>query len=263
MTTAKTSRQKSAENDDLRNGGGSVRRSALIAGVGILMIAALSIFANFIVLEQLVTPGDAERTANDVLASKGLFQWGVVGWFLIAALDVMVAWALFRVFTPVDRRLAMVGSWSRALYGGVLLVATTQLMEGLRLLGDSTASRAGVQAQALNKFEAFTDIWHIGLVLFGIHLLLAGYLAYRSGYVPKLVGAVVFIAGFGYLFDAAVRVVVDDPSFELSVITGLGEFVLGVWLVSKSHRISLPASMRMDHGRSGGSLNRPATQAST
>ncbi|MPZ93225.1 MAG: DUF4386 family protein [Actinobacteria bacterium] len=260
MTTAKTSRQKSAENDNVRNG---VRRSALIAGVGILMIAALSIFANFIVLEQLVIPGDAATTANDVLSSKGLFHWGITGWFLIAALDVMVAWALFRVFRPVDRRLAMVGSWSRALYGGVLLVATTQLMDGLRLLGDSTASRTGVQAQALNKFEAFTDIWNVGLVLFGIHLLFAGYLAYRSGYVPKLVGAVVSIAGFGYLLDATMRVVVDDPSFELSVITGLGEFVLGVWLVSRSHRISLPATMQMDHGRSGNSLNRPATQATT
>ena len=62
--------------------------------------------------------------------------------------------------------------------------------------------------------------------------------------MPKLVGTVVAIAGFGYLFDAAARVVVDDPSFSLSVITGLGEFVLGVWLVSKAHRISVPNRCR-------------------
>jgi hypothetical protein len=137
--------------------GRSVRRSALIAGLGILMIAALSVFANFIVVENLITPGDAATTAIDVLASKALFQWGIAGWCLIAILDVMVAWALFRVLSPVDRRLAIVGSWSRALYGGVLAIATIQLLQGLRLLNDSTTSSTSVQAQALNKFELFTD----------------------------------------------------------------------------------------------------------
>ena len=220
----------------------SVRRSAQIAGLGILVIAALSVFANFIVVENLVTPGDATTTASDVLASKALFQWGIAGWCLIAILDVVVAWALFRALRPVDRRLAIVASWSRAVYGGVLVVATTQLLQGLLLLNDSTPSSTSVEAQALNKFESFADIWNLGLVLFGIHLLVAGYLVHRSGYIPKFVGAVVAGAGFGYLFDAALRVVIDDPSFSLSVITGLGEFVLCVWLVSRGHRISVPVT---------------------
>jgi len=223
-----------------------VRRSALAAGVGLLVMAAVAVFANFLVLENLVTPGDAATTAKDVLASKGLFQWGIAGWFLIAALDVMVGWALFRALAPVDRRLSLAGAWARVLYGGVLMVATTQLVQGLGLLGDASSSNSAVQAQALNKFEAFTTIWHLGLILFGVHLLLVGLLAYRSGYMPKLVGAVVFVAGFGYLFDAALRALVQDPSFALSAITGMGEFVLGVWLVSKSHRISLPGTTRVD-----------------
>ncbi len=109
----------------------------------------------------------------------------------------------------------------------------------------------GASSQALRKVEGFTDVWNIGLVLFGIHLLLVGYLAYRSAYMPKFVGAVVGLAGFGYPFDAAARVVVDDPAFSLSVITGLGEFVLGVWLVIRGRRISLPAAAQV-----GGSAER-------
>ena len=81
--------------------------------------------------------------------------------------------------------------------------------------------------------------------MFGIHLLLVGYLAYRSSYIPKFVGAVVALAGFGYLIDAAARVILDDPAYSLSVITGLGEFVFGVWLLIRGRRISLPAAAQV------------------
>lgn len=231
MTTA--SRQQGPSDRGGREG--SLQTQAVAAGLGLVLIAAFSVFANFLVLEKLVTPGDALRTATDVLASKSLFQWGIAAWFVIAALDILVAWPLFRFFSPTNRRLAMVSSALRVLYGSVLVVAISRLMDGLRLLGNAQAS----ETQALNRFEGFTDIWHLGLILFGIHLLVAGYVAYRSGYVSRLVGASVALAGFGYVSDAAVRAVVDNPPFELSVITGMGEFVLAVWLLSKGRRISL------------------------
>ena len=218
----------------------SLRTWATIAGIGILLIAAASVFANFLVLEKLVTPGDATATANDIVGSKGLFQAGIIGWLLIVGLDVLVAGALFYVLRPVSRRLAAAAAWSRVLYGTVLVAAVFQMIEALRVLdGRATAGRSG---QALQKIEAFTDIWNVGLVLFGIHLLLVGYLAYRSAHVPKFIGAFVGLASFGYLFDAVTRVLIDEPAFSLSVITGLGEFVLGVWLVTRGHRISLPTA---------------------
>jgi hypothetical protein len=168
---------------------------------------------------------------------------------LIAALDVLVAGALFFVLRPISPPLAAVAAWSRVLYGAVLGVAIFQLIAALDALGGQVTP--GASSQALRKVEGFTDVWNIGLVLFGIHLLLVGYLAYRSAYMPKFVGAVVGLAGFGYLFDAAARVVVDDPAFSLSVITGLGELVLGVWLVIRGRRISLPATAQV-----GGSAER-------
>lgn len=219
-----------------------VRRWALIGGIGLLLMAAFAVFANFMVLEKLVTPGDATATAADIASSKGLFQAGIVGWFVIAALDILVAVALFHVVRPVSARLAAVGAWSRTLYGVVLGAATFQLVGALSLLDGRMATASS--GEVLHKTEAFTDIWNAGLILFGIHLMVVGYLAFRSRYMPKFVGSVVAIAGFGYLFDAAVRAAVADPSLSLSVITGLGEFVLGVWLVARSRRIALPVSAR-------------------
>jgi hypothetical protein len=227
------------------DGDRSIRSAAFIAGIGLLVMTALAVFANFVVLEALVTPGDAARTATDLLASKGLFQLGIAGWVLIAALDAIVAWALFRVFRPVSQRLAIAAASARVIYTGILGFAIAQLVEPLRLLNDqasSVGSSAALQAQVLQKVEAFRDVYDAGLFLFGIHLMLIGYLAYRSGYVPKMLGGLVGIAGFGYVFDSVAVALALDLSFRISVITGMGELVLAFWLVIRGRRVSLPES---------------------
>ena len=72
--------------------------------------------------------------------------------------------------------------------------------------------------------------------------MLIGYLAYRSGYVSKIVGALVGIAGFGLVFDSVAVALSLNLSFEISVVTGMGELVLAFWLVSRGRRVSLSES---------------------
>ena len=69
--------------------------AGLVAGVGLMVMAALAGFGNFVVVEGLVTPGDAATTADDISASEGMFRLGVLGLYLVVVLDVVVAWALF------------------------------------------------------------------------------------------------------------------------------------------------------------------------
>ena len=72
----------------------AVRGAALIAGVALTLVAALAGFGNLVVVQGLVTEGDAAATANDILVSEGVFRLGVASLYLAALLDVVVAWAL-------------------------------------------------------------------------------------------------------------------------------------------------------------------------
>ena len=74
-----------------------IRHASITAGAGILLIAVLAGFGKFVAVDGLVTPGDAPRTATDILASEGLFRLGVAALSVVVALDVVVAWALCRV----------------------------------------------------------------------------------------------------------------------------------------------------------------------
>lgn len=57
-------------------------------------------------MQGLLTRGDAETTARDILASENTFRLGIVSLFLVIVLDVVVAGALFRVFSPVSRAIS-------------------------------------------------------------------------------------------------------------------------------------------------------------
>lgn len=221
----------------------SVRKAAFVAGVAILLMSALAIFGNFIVLEGLVTPGNASATADAITGSLFTFRLGIVSLFMIVALDVVVSWGLFRAFAPVNEGLSRLSAWFRLAYSGVFLVAIGHLAGAVRLLGTdgylTSISLEQREVQALLEINTFTDIWDAGLVLFGAHLLIAGFLVYRSGFVSRFVGVLLVIAGIGYVFDSVAATMSGGTLPAISSFTFLGEFVLALWLVIRGRRINL------------------------
>lgn len=123
----------------------SVRKASLTAGVALLLMSALAAFGVFVAVEGLVTQGDAARTANDIMASESLFRFGIVSLFLVIALDVVVAWALYRVFSPVSIGVSRLAAWLRLLYAAVFMVAVSELVGALRLLSNEGYLVSSVQ----------------------------------------------------------------------------------------------------------------------
>jgi hypothetical protein len=228
----------------------SIRTASLTAGVGLLLMSALAGFGNFVALRGLVTEGNAAQTATDIMASNGLFRLGILSLFLTVALDIVVAWALYHVFRPVNNGLSMLAAWFRIAYAAVFMVGIGQLIGVLRLLSNDDYLRVfsadQLHAQALLRIDSFSDIWYAGLVLFGLHLLIVGYLAYRSGYVPRFLGVLLGIAGLGYVIDSFGVVLSRGSWTDVSFITFIGEFLFALWLVIWGRRISVGTSRLHD-----------------
>jgi hypothetical protein len=104
----------------------------------------------------------------------------------------------------------------RTVYAGVFLVAIGQLWA--------------------MRITTFDDIWHAGLFLFGLHLLLIGYLAFRSGYLPRAIGVLLAVAGLGYAIDTVGRMLTTGPWTDMSSFTFVGEFLLALWLVTRGRQ---------------------------
>jgi hypothetical protein len=223
----------------------SVRQAGLTGGVALLVLAVLSAAGVLLAVDGLVTPGDAAKTAGDISASEGTFRLAVAGLYVVVVLDIVAAWALFQFFAPVNVWLSRLTAWLRVGFAGVFLVAISQLAAVPGMLSDAGYQQAfgeqQLQAEVMLKLEAFDHTWMAALLLFGAHLALLGYLAYRSGYVPRLVGVLLVIAGAGYALDTLSSVLSSDP-VVVSTVTFLGELVLAIWLLLRGGRVQLGGS---------------------
>jgi hypothetical protein len=89
--------------------------------------------------------------------------------------------------------------------------------------------RCGFKGDGLT--DGFTDAWNIGLAIFGVSLLIVGYLVFKSGYLPKFLGILVVIAGLGYLIDNLGKLLSPNYNITLSMFTFIGEVLLIFWLL--------------------------------
>lgn len=213
--------------------GRSLRTASLAAGSGLLGVIVLSVFS-IVVLGGLGTPGDVPRATQALAGSGDLFRWGVLSLFLVAVLDVIVAAALLELFAPVNRTVSTLAAWFRTAYAAVFLVAISQLVGALPLSGDA--------GQVAERIRAFDDIWHAGLILFGVHLMLIGYLTYRSAFAPRIIGILLVVAGLGYLADSFGVVLIPDYPVSIAQFTFVGEAALMCWLLIKGRRVSMRSS---------------------
>ena len=237
----------------------SIRNASLTAGIALLLLSALSIFGFIVVVKGLVTPGDPAQTARDITESSGLFRLGIVSLYLVIPLDILVGWALYRVFSPVSTSLSMLAVTLRIAFATVFMVAISQLVGAVRLLNNdylAAFSPEQLHAQALLAINAFSDVWHAGLFLFGLHLLVVGYLAFKSGYVPKLIAVLVAVDGLSYVVDTFGTVLSPGHWTDTATFTFIGELLLGLWLVLRGRRLTLNAS-----GPKGRTTSAPITTA--
>ncbi|MEM7802135.1 MAG: DUF4386 domain-containing protein, partial [Chloroflexota bacterium] len=84
----------------------------------------------------------------------------------------------------------------------------------------------------------------IGLFFFGVHLMLLGVLAFRSGYVPKILGLLIAWGGLIYFADSSAQIVMvnyeayADSFMPIVMTTAIGELALMGWLIWTGFRRS-------------------------
>ena len=148
-----------------------VRKASLIAGVALLLMSALAGFGYSFAINRLVTAGNAALTARHIMAHEGLFRFGIASLFLVVALDVVVAWGLYRVFR-VSKRISALAAWLRVVYAavGVNSLADAVVHLVLIVIFFAWSSRRLGQAFKLPSTSTLLAILAVILAVIGIVL---------------------------------------------------------------------------------------------
>jgi Domain of unknown function (DUF4386) len=211
---------------------GTQPKVALATAVSLLLTAILAPFAQFGVLQSLIVPADAAATTSNIGGSLGLFQAAIVALLIVAILDVLVAVGFYFLLRPVDDGLARLVGSLRVIYAAVFAFVLVNLFDAAGLAHGATgaAVQSGpLQDHVATSVAAFDTGWHMALGIFGVHLVGLGILLVRFS-APRLLVALVVLAGLGYLADAIGTIFVADYGLTISTFTFVGEALLIVWL---------------------------------
>lgn len=215
----------------------SLRNHSIIAGVGLLLMAIIAGFSEMFVRQSVLVKGDAIATATNIIAHESLFRLGVLGFIIIVLLDLAVSWSLYFIFKSTHKSLSLLMAWFRLVYTAIFTVAIASLFDVVELLSNAdylkTIDTNNLYTQAMMAMNSFENIWYIGLLFFGIHLVLLGWLVANSKFIPKLVGLLVVMSGLAYALDSIIVFLVPSYVPQISTVLFFGEVVLLFWFLIK------------------------------
>ena len=211
------------------------------AGALYLVIIVLGAFAEGVVANKLISPGDAATTAQNILAAPGLWQLSVAGNLLVVLCAVPLLWIEYLLLRPVNKQLVLLALFFNLVSLAVEAISKLFLLLVMPTLRSTDYLRAfeppQLQALANLAFRSHDIAFNIALIFFGCTCLLNGYLIFKSTYLPKFVGVLMQIAGLSYLiacFAALFTPTLADLLIPAILLPPLiGESSLCLWLLIK------------------------------
>jgi hypothetical protein len=226
------------------------RQTALTAGLSLIAMSLVAAFSYGFVQGTLIVQDDSSATLSNIISSNNLFNAGILGWFVILILDIIVGWALYMFMQPIHKGLSLLGALFRLVYSAILGISILNLVFVFLLTKDSgnltIFSIDQLQAQVMLLLKAFEYMWSAGLIIFGGHLLILGILALKSTFIPKSFGILLLIASIGYITVHLGNVLLPQFDKITSVIEivfiipmTIGELGFGLWLLVRGGKDSV------------------------
>ena len=190
------------------------------------------------VLGSLVVNGDAAATAHNILTHETLYRLAFAADLIMVPCYIAVTALYYHLFKPVNRSLALIAAFLGLAGTTLWAVNDFFFLAPLVVLGGAhsvTAVTAGqLQEMALAFLNVHAQCSNIVMVAFGFHVILIGYLIFRSTFLPHILGVWLALAGVCYLTNSFTNFLAPEVAAHLSpyiLMPGVVEIVLALWLL--------------------------------
>ena len=223
------------------------KRTVKVAGILYLVIVIGSIlggvFSEMYIQSHLA--GDDLMNIPD-----WLYRIGFAIYLLVYLSDIATALVLYILLKPVNNGLALLAAFFRfaeAVILGINMLnhyAAFLILNGADYLTVFDPSQ--LEGTVLLLLDAHRSGYLIGQVFFGFHCFFLGYLLFKSGYFPRVLGVFLIAASFGYLIESFAYFLLPNHETVETVITWivalpafLSELSLTYWLLFKNFDVEM------------------------
>lgn len=214
---------------------------ARIGGVLYLIIIVIGLFGEMFVRDKLIVSGDAAATAKNIMASESLWRFHIAAELFLLICAIVLLMILFVLLRPVSRELILLALFFNLVSIGLEAATAMYLVVALFPLGNAAYLKAfspeQLYALAYLPLKSHGYGFGVSLLFFGCFCVVIGRVIYKSGFLPKTIGALMQIAGFCYLTDSFALILA--PAFADRLFPGIllpafvGEASLCLWLLLK------------------------------
>jgi hypothetical protein len=219
---------------------------ARIAGMLYLLIIAAGLFAEALVRNRLVVPGDAAATASNITDHPFMFRLGIAADLFTFVCAVALTGILYVLLKPVNRNAALLMLGFNLVQDAIGGLNALNAYRPLQLLGGAAYlnvfSRQQLEAMALLSLNTHSVGFAVALMFFGCSCVALGYLTFTSGFLPRALGVLMAIAGACYLTNSAALILsprlasILFPSILVPAF--IGELSFAVWLTVKGVHVA-------------------------
>jgi hypothetical protein len=223
----------------------SINKTARMAGLFYFIYVIASIIAD---LFGHFVFADASATVNNIITHESLFRTGVVISLFSYVFFLLAAWYLYILLKPVNKNMALLflllnlGGFAILVYSHLNLFSSLTLLSGADYLKAFQPDQ--LQAQAMLFINLYKTGSTIAQIPFGVWLFPLGYLVFKSGFLPKILGIFLIVDCFGLLIYVCQRFLLPDYgviAYPCWVIGFIAEVSLTLWLLIKGVKDQKPA----------------------
>ena len=212
----------------------SPRVKARMTGAFYLFTVLAGVVAQGFISERLIASSDAAITATKILTHEPLFRLGFTVYLVEMAAQITTTALFYELLKPVSRSVSLLLAVFSYIGCGIKILSRLFYLAPLLVLGGSQYLRVfnadQLQALALLFLKVNDQAAAIALVFFGFSTLLRGYLIVRSSFLPRSLGVLTALGGFGWLAFLSPRL--GSRLFPYIVTLGLLGAVLTIlWLL--------------------------------
>jgi len=223
----------------------SINKLARIGGIFYLIIIAAGIYGEMFVRSKLVVSGDPSATANNIISSQSLWRTGIAADLLMHICDLPLMLIFYLLLKPVNKNLALLAMLFNLIQTAVLVTNKLNLAVALFPLSDAAYLKSFDQQQlytlAYLSIKSHGYGFGVGLIFFGFTCLIAGYLIFKSGYLPKTIGVLMQVAGICYLVNSFALILAPsfaDKLFPVILVPPfIAELSFCLWLIFKGVKL--------------------------
>jgi uncharacterized protein DUF4386 len=215
----------------------AIQTYARIAGVVFIVAVITGGFGEAFAPSHFVAQGDAATTAQNIAGSAFLFRLGFLGYLGEAVTDITLTFLFYVLLRPVHSNLAFLAVLFRLMatatfaFAEVFYFAPTLILSGDRYLKAFSIDQ--LHSLALLSLNIYGTAGNLYTVHYGIASVILGYLMYRSGYIPRALGALWVLGGASFI-AGNVMWIFDLPGSAFYPLPQLiGAVGLGGWLLAR------------------------------